>query len=328
MPQCRHQPKNSRILLHKTCLLFSKKLVVKTLKEAQRLLPETLFISIGDREADIYALFERALEDDNNPALIIRARNDRKIADTDDGLWNQVDLEPVIGKFEVHVAQKKGDVSKRVAEVEVRIREVEIMPPGYQKTGTKGLWVWAVHAQEKNPPEGVEKLDWMLLTTCPVKTMADAETILKYYTHRWQIEVYFRTLKTGCNIENRMLSKASSIEACLAVDMVSAWRVFYLVKLGRETPDVSCEVFFDKYEWRALVVRITKQSPPQEPIKLGEAVQMLARLGGYIGKKSGPPPGPKAIWKGLEKLVDCTEMYITMACVERPSDERHSCSSA
>jgi hypothetical protein len=110
--------------------------------------------------------------------------------------------------------------------------------------------------------------------------------------------------------------------------MVSAWRVFYLVKLGRETPDVSCEVFFDKYEWRALVVRITKQSPPQEPIKLGEAVQMLARLGGYIGKKSGPPPGPKAIWKGLEKLVDCTEMYITMACVERPSDERHSWSSA
>ena len=31
---------------------------------------------------------------------------------------------------------------------------------------------------------------------------------------------------------------------------------------------------------------------------------MLACLGGYIGRRSDPPPGNKVIWRGMVRLTD------------------------
>ena len=56
---------------------------------------------------------------------------------------------------------------------------------------------------------------------------------LEWYTLRWGIEVYHRTLKSGCKIEERQLAHADHIESCLAIDMVVAWRIYHLTKLGR-----------------------------------------------------------------------------------------------
>src|SRR5208337_750014 len=72
------------------------------------------------------------------------------------------------------------------------------------------------------------------------------------------IEVYHRTLKSGCRIEQRQLGKAERIEACLAIDLVVAWRIFHLTKLGREVPDVPCSVYFEEAEWKALVAYTTQ----------------------------------------------------------------------
>ncbi|MCP4414482.1 MAG: hypothetical protein GY808_18160 [Gammaproteobacteria bacterium] len=33
-------------------------------------------------------------------------------------------------------------------------------------------------------------------------------------------------------------------------------------------------------------------------------VNMLASLGGYIGRKNDGPPGPKSIWIGLQRMRD------------------------
>ena len=91
-----------------------------------------------------------------------------------------------------------------------------------------------------------------------------------WYTRRWGIEVFHRTLKSGCKIEERQLGKSHRIEACLAIDLVVAWRLFYLSKLGREIPDVPCTVFFEEHEWRALVtfhqkVPASPEAPPADP---------------------------------------------------------------
>ena len=40
--------------------------------------------------------------------------------------------------------------------------------------------------------------------------------------------------------------------ALIARNAVVAWRIYYLTKMGRETPDVPCTIFFDDYEWKAL----------------------------------------------------------------------------
>ena len=86
----------------------------------------------------------------------------------------------------------------------------------------------------------------MLLTTVETVNFEQARERLSWYAVRWNIEVYHRVLKSGCRIEDRRLGNAETLQACLAIDLVVAWRIFRLTMLGRTVPDVSCEVFFRK----------------------------------------------------------------------------------
>lgn len=150
----------------------------------------------------------------------------------------------------------------------------------------------------------------MLLTTIPVNTFEESVEKLEWYARRWGIEVYHKTLKSGCQIEQRQLGNAKRIEACLAIDMVVAWRIYYLTKLGREVPDVPCTVFFEEAEWKALVAYKTKSPiPPSNPPGLREAVRMVASLGGFLGRKGDGEPGTKTLWLGIQRLDDMTAMW-------------------
>jgi hypothetical protein len=174
--------------------------------------------------------------------------------------------------------------------------------------------MWAVLAEEIDAPEGVEAVCWMLLTTCEVLDFSQAVEKLVWYTRRWGIEVYHRTLKSGCKIEERQLGSACRIEACLAVDLVVAWRVFHLAKLGRETPNVPCTVFFEEAEWKALCAHVTQNPiPPALPPSLRDAMRMVATLGGFLGRKADGEPGTKSIWLGLQHLEDLAGMWKFMA---------------
>jgi len=132
-------------------------------------------------------------------------------------------------------------------------------------------------------------------------------------TQRWNIEVFHRTLKSGCRIEERQLGDADRLEACLAIDMVVAWRIFYLVKLGREVPDVPCDAFYDTDEWQVLVANhnskhsAKNQLPSDQPPSLREANRMVAKLGGFMARNSDGEPGTETMWRGLQRLDGMTE---------------------
>ena len=80
------------------------------------------------------------------------------------------------------------------------------------------------------------------------------------------------------------MGQADRLEACLGIDLVVAWRIYHLTKLGRETPAVPATVYFEEHEWQALVAFVTRQpEPPQTPPTLREAVRMVAGLGGLPG---------------------------------------------
>ena len=137
---------------------------------------------------------------------------------------------------------------------------------------------------------------------------------LAWYTERWGIEVYHRTLKSGCQIETRQLGSADRIEACLAIDMVVAWRILHLTKLGREHPDVPCTVYFSDTEWKALLTFVNRNPHvPAEPPSLREATRMVASLGGFLGRKGDGEPGTQTLWLGLQRLDDIAAMYEVFA---------------
>ncbi len=284
----------------------------RKLGEAQKRCPATPLVSVGDREADIYELFALALQDPQGPKLLVRAEQDRLLAEGHERLWERVSREEVAGFQEVRVP-RRGNRPARVARLEVRFTGVILKPP-QRKRGLGDLRIGAVLVREVHAPEKVEPIEWMLLTTCEVTTFEQAVEKVAWYAVRWGIEIYHRTLKSGCKIEERQLGHADRIETCLAIDMVVAWRIFHLTKLGRETPDVPCTVFFEESEWKALVAYISKSPiPPPKPPPLGQAMRMVASLGGFLGRKGDGHPGTQTLWLGLQRLDDMAAMWaITM----------------
>ncbi len=272
--------------------------------------PDTTLVSVGDREADIYELFEEASKSGNGPKLLVRAKNNRKLQDEQGRLWETMLAREVDGVLVLGLP-RQGNRAAREARMEVRYAAVNLAPA--KKNGGEPISVWAVLARELDAPEGVTPLEWMLLTTMPVTNLDEAIEKLKWYALRWGIEVLHRTLKSGCRIEQRQLGNADRIEACLAIDMVVAWRIYYLNKLGRETPQSPCTVYFEEAEWKALMVFTTKNPvPPAQPPTLREAIRRVAGLGGFLGRKSDGEPGTQTLWIGLQRLDDIVAMWRVM----------------
>ena len=279
----------------------------------QRRLKETRVVNVADREADIFELFVEARKSAGSPDLLVRATRPRAIeleGRKGGVVWEHVRSLPLAGQLPLKVPKRKSRPARETT-LGLRFGPVTVRAP------TKGparklkpVNLWAIVAEEENRPEDQEPIEWLLLTTMPVNTVEDAAEKIQWYTLRWQIEVFHRTLKSGCRIENRQLASAHSLKVCVAVDLVVAWRVFHLARLGREIPDVPCTVFFEEVQWQALVCFLKRTPvPPKEAPKLGEAMRMVATLGGFQGRKSDGNPGTQTIWLGLQRLDDIAATY-------------------
>ncbi|MGH7474437.1 MAG: IS4 family transposase, partial [Candidatus Methylomirabilales bacterium] len=216
--------------------------------------------------------------------------------------------QPLIGLREILIPPSEQRAARQ-ATLAVRARPVTLKPPA-RSAHLPPVRVWAVLAREINPPAEVEGLEWMLLTTVEVKHQADAFERLEWYAKRWGIEVYHRILKSGCRVEARQLENVHRLRNCLAIDLVVAWRIHHLTTLGRETPDVPCTVYFTASEWRALTTFVNKtKTPPDRPPSLNEAVRLLGKLGGHLGRTGDGPPGTEVLWRGMARLADIEFAY-------------------
>jgi hypothetical protein len=276
--------------------------------------PDTTVVSVGDREADIYELFALAAKTPKAPLLLVRARHDRKLLEEQGRLSEHLNRCPEAGIQEI-IVPRKGNRPARHAQLSIRYSKVSLASP-LGKSDSAPLTIWAILAAEKESPEGIEPLRWLLLTTAPTNSFTKACKHLSWYTRRWTIEVFHRTLKSGCRIENRQLGNANRLEACLAIDLVVAWRIHHLNKLGRETPDVPCSIYFEEAEWKSLATFITKNPvSADKPPTLREAIRMVAALGGFMGRKGDGEPGTQTLWLGLQRLDDIAEMWKVMTTI-------------
>jgi hypothetical protein len=273
--------------------------------------PQLTLVSVGDREADIYELFAEAAQHPQGPKLLIRARHDREVEDEAARLFATVRSQLVAGYMEVHLPRQK-ERPARVAKLAIRFARVRLCPP-QDKPHLPTLELNAVQALEVGAPKTAEPVDWRMLSTLPVEDFEQAGEKVQWYAQRWMIEVFHRTLKSGCRIEDRHFGDADRLEACLAIDMVVAWRICHLVKLGREVPHVEASVYFEDAEWKALVAYSTNNpDPPAKPPTLGEVIRMVAKLGGFRGRKSDGEPGTEVMWRGLQGLDFITHMWLVM----------------
>jgi len=130
-------------------------------------------------------------------------------------------------------------------------------------------------------------------------TLEQAEMMLDWYVCRWQIEVFFRILKSGCRVEELQLEKIERLEPAMMFYMLIAWRVHYFAMIGRDCPKMPCDLILDEEEWKAVYIVARQQPPPQNPPTINEMLRMIAGFGGFLNRKGDGMPGPQAIWIGL-----------------------------
>ena len=95
-------------------------------------------------------------------------------------------------------------------------------------------------------------------------------------------------------------------KVAIALYMVVAWRLLYVMKLGRKCPDLPCDVVFELDEWQAVWVVCHGEEAIEKKPSLGQFVITVARLGGFLARSADGHPGAQAMWQGLRRVQDFT----------------------
>ncbi len=268
-------------------------------------IPEKRFVVVGDRENDFYEYF---MYPKQHCDILVRSHHDRRLV-TGEKLWETARQAPLLGSHSVTVP-KHGNRAERELHLELRSASVEINAPLPNSPWQPPFTATILYAADLNNDD--DPVEWYLMTNRPCETAAQARELVQWYNARWAIEVYFRTLKTGCQIEELQMDTRKRIERTVMMYMIVAWRVMYLAMAGRQSQGLSATVFFDKQEWQAAHIITKKTMPPKKPPSLQATLKQIAALGGYLGRKRDGPPGAKSIWIGLRRIHDMAEGIMAM----------------
>jgi hypothetical protein len=275
--------------------------------EAQQTCPQSVVVSVADCEGDIQEWFLDAMGrvGEERAEFLIRAKCNRRLAQgtQHDYLWDEMVAARPLGKSTLRLSRQADRPSRRVT-LTVTARPVTFN--GARRPGGRlpSVQVWAVYAKEAKPPKGEDPIEWLLLTSVPVENFAGACTVVQWYRARWEIELFFRVLKQGCQIERLRLETDHRLLNALAIYLIIAWRIHTVTMMGRTYPEASCEGVFEPREWQAIYTMQYHSPPPAQPPPLRDTVRALAQLGGFLARTGDGEPGIKSIWQGYQRLHD------------------------
>jgi hypothetical protein len=245
-------------------------------------------------------LLDRAAELEHAADYLIRAKHDRAL-EGGEKLRAQVEAAESLGAVEFALPPAPGRKGRTVVQ-SLRAARVALA-----RNGGGAREVTVILAREESPPPGEKPIEWLLLTNERVVTLEEACLRVDWYRRRWLVEVFFRILKSGCEVEALQLETAERLERALVIYLVIGWRILHLVTLGRDCPHLPCDVVFAPEEWQAAWLIAKRQPPPEAPPTLGEMTRIVAGFGGFLGRKGDGHPGPKALWEGMLKLMAYVE---------------------
>ena len=279
---------------------------VEVAREASNIIPaSTKVVMVGDRESDIYEVIALKLEGHD---FLIRAAMNRCVQQPGNYLWQTALKAPVLGSETITVP--RGDEKpERKATVTLQSTTVTINPPANRKKEKlPAVTVNALLIRETSCPEGIEPIEWLLLTTLPANTLEEALACMTWYSYRWRIERYHYVLKSGCRAEKLQLETKDRLMRALAVYSIVAVRLIWLTYQARQTPDMPCTSVFSDNEWITLFIAVHKTcNLPASPPTLENAVLWVAMLGGFLARKCDGFPGVSVLWRGLRRLFDLAD---------------------
>jgi hypothetical protein len=268
------------------------------------------FVHVCDRGGDQFELYCRMML--QQTGWVVRAAQLHRRIFTTQGeetkLSAYLDSLPVADIcYTLDLAANKKQKARQ-ATLEVRFGAVILPQPQHisrwvQETGIQKIPMWVVEARENHPPRGVEPARWVLLTSEPVESFEDAWRILEYYEKRPLVEEFHKALKTGCRLESRQYETAERLEAITGVLSILAARLLQLKMVARDDPQRPAEQVVP-VKWIAMLRALRKRKLPT-PWTVRDFYREMAKLGGFLGRKSDGEPGWLTVWRGFEKLHLC-----------------------
>lgn len=268
---------------------------IRDLRKTKSCLPEA--ITICDRESDF---FEFLVEAHNLQAtIIVRATENRYIrTPLKQNLKTYINQQEIIGLYYFLHPKTKESVPMNIR----RALKVKIAAPG-RKKDTQDIYYNVI--QVENTAYNVE---WTLLTNMECASIQDMCEIVSLYAKRWHIENFHKTLKSCFGIEKAMLESFERLQKLITLLSVCAFYLYSLTHLSRQNPELPCIILVKDAYWKALFT-LRKKKIPKEPPTLYNFTRELALLGGYLGRKSDPPPGFIVLHRGWKRLSNAVDLF-------------------
>lgn len=294
--------------------------------------PGTEYILVGDSESDIHEVLAEARELPKNYHFVIRSAQDRAIVNggnatsVDAALagaavqyTSEVEISERVSKMPGETRPRRKSREARLAQISVRAVSVTIRGPARPGGKLPDVTLNIVEAVELDPPEGEEPIRWVLMTTLPIDSYKHILHVIRTYALRWNIELYFKTLKSGLKVEDLRYETLERFLKAFALFTVVGWRVEYLKGAARIDQEGSCEKYFHAEEWQPAYLVYHKGSHlPDKPPTIHEFMLLIAELGGWQRRKTQGPPGSTTIWRGIRKM----EAYADAFQVFKKSEKR------
>lgn len=255
-------------------------------------------VTIADREADIYELL--SMKRAANSELLIRATADRKTL-LGNSMWKEVEQEKVMAEFDLEVGNAARGETKK-ARMSIRAGQVLMSPPA-KKSTLPAMQIYGILVREENAAERSKPLEWRLICTMPVTDAKTAIQMVTWYSYRWRIERFHYVLKSGCKLEYLQLRSIEGLRKAVLMYSLSAFKLMQILYEARTNPDQPSTNYLSQEECNTVYYYHHKVKLVQkQPLTLKQAVWMIAKMAGYIGRNNDGPPGIKNLWEGLKKL--------------------------
>lgn len=276
--------------------------------------PAVLWVHVSDSGSDSYA-YMAACRQAGKHFLLRAFRNrclDAPAADALDAsaakLFDHVRSLPPApqSRYTIAVPAAPGRVARQ-ADLVLQWTAVTLLPPAEAPAALREagpLAVWVVRAWEPAPPPDVEPIEWVLVSSLPVTSLAEAQERVAWYTCRWFCEDFHQCLKTGCRVEASQLDSRADLERLLGFCLPLAVRLLQLRQAVRQAPQVLAQTVVEPWLVQVLARR---QGLEAVTLTAEQFWLQVARLGGHQGRRRDGPPGWRTVWRGWRYLTELAE---------------------
>jgi hypothetical protein len=257
-----------------------------------------------DRGADCWLVVKLALK--KKLLITVRSVHDRLLLVPDGSkgyLRDTLNAQRIAGHYSIEVPARPGRAA-RSARIAVRACPI-VIQARIGLSNRRELFAFNAVLAEEIGYTGKDPIHWVLLTTAPVKTFAEARAVVFGYAMRWRIEDFHRVWKRGlCNVEDSQLQGRNALVKWATILAAVATRALRVANLIRTTPDIPATDEFTELEIDAAFLFAKKKRDRRRKLTLSEVVDIIADIGGFANKysKTHNLPGPTVLARGLERV--------------------------